>query len=782
MIDVSALYCGLENPALPHRYGRMVHRLKPDEEAHRLAPLAAERRPVVVWNVTRTCNLRCLHCYSDSEPKRYPGELSTVEAEAFIEDLGRYRIPALLLSGGEPLTRPDLFVLASRARERGLRVVLSTNGTLITEAVAKRIREVGFSYVGISLDGLEAANDRFRGMKGAFRQTLHGFRKLVEVGQKVGLRMTLTRQNVEDLPRIFDLIEREGIRRACFYHLVPAGRGQDVVGLEPEEIRRAMDLILERARILSRRDPPVEILTVDNHCDGPYLYLRLLQEGDPRAAEVYEMLRWNGGGLYSSGVGIACVDFVGNVHPDQFWMHYTLGNIRQRPFSEIWQDSTEPLLAKLRDRKRYLTGRCAACRFLDLCGGSFRVRAAIATGDPWAPDPACYLTDKEIGLGSVAGEQTPYPGDVYRDAPRNVYWEMTIACDLACKHCRADAIPHRDPSELTTEEGKGLMRDVKEMGSKMILTGGDPMKRHDLFELMAYAREIRLPVGITPSTTPTLTRDAVRRFRELGVATLGVSLDGPSPDVHDTFRGVPGTFEHSMNALQWAREFQLPVQVNTTVTRETLPHLSALYRLLREEASPPVRRWSLFLLVPVGRGATLGIPSAEEVEELFAWVYLISKDAPFHVSTVEAPHYRRYWIQRRREEGMPLEEIQRLGKRMGFGIRDGNGVIFVSHQGEVYPAGFLPHPLLGNVRGKPLSEIYRNSSFLMELRDMDRLTGKCGRCEFRWICGGSRARAYAATGDCLAEEPLCVYQPGGRQIGGGPAVTPKASPGEALAG
>ncbi len=350
---------------------------------------------------------------------------------------------------------------------------------------------------------------------------------------------------------------------------------------------------------------------------------------------------------------------------------------------------------------------------------------------------------------------------LYPDAPRNVYWEMTIACDLACKHCRAEAIPCRDLAELTTEEGEALMRDIKAMGSMLILTGGDPMKREDLFPLVAYARDIRLPLSITPSTTPTLTQDAVRRFRKLGVAAMGISLDGPNADVHDTFRGVPGTFMNSIYALAWAAEFHVPVQVNTTVTRETLPHLSALYRLLREEASPPVRRWSLFVLVPVGRGATLGLPSATDLEELFAWVYTISRDAPFHVSTVEAPHYRRYWIERKLQDGMSLEEIMRLGKRMGFGIRDGNGVIFVSHKGEVYPAGFLPAPLLGNVREKPLSEIYRNSPFLAELRDMDRVTGKCGRCAFRWVCGGSRARAHAVSGNYLGEEPLCIHDPDG---------------------
>jgi radical SAM protein len=380
-----------------------------------------------------------------------------------------------------------------------------------------------------------------------------------------------------------------------------------------------------------------------------------------------------------------------------------------------------------------------------------------------------------MNLQQELAEKMTSSRHVYPDAPRNVYWEMTIACDLVCKHCRAEAIPCRDPEELTTEDGKALMRDVKAMGSMMILTGGDPMKRQDLLHLIAYARDIRLPLGITPSTTPTLTRDIIGQFRMLGVAALGVSVDGPNAEVHDTFRGVPGTFEQSIKALKWAREFHLQVQVHTTVTQETLPHLPSLYRLLREEAYPPVRRWTLFLLVPVGRGATLGLPSAEDVENLFAWVYSLSRDAPFHVGTVEAPHYRRYWIQRKLEEGMSFEEVQRMGKRMGFGIRDGNGVIFVSHKGEVYPAGFLPSPFLGNVREKSLSEIYRNSPLLMELRDMDRVKGKCGSCEFRWICGGSRARAYAVSGDYLGEEPLCVYHSEGGATPHGSVIPPTTS-------
>lgn len=352
-----------------------------------------------------------------------------------------------------------------------------------------------------------------------------------------------------------------------------------------------------------------------------------------------------------------------------------------------------------------------------------------------------------------------YPGHVYTAAPRNVYWEMTIACGLACKHCRANAILSRDPLELAGEDARSMMRNIQTMGSMLILTGGDPMLRPDLFDLIAYARSIHLPISITPSTTPTLTRDAVRRFRELGVAAMGISLDGPNPGVHDRFRGVSGTFAHSMTALAWARDARMPVQVNTTVTTETLAHVPALFELLRDQATPPVRRWSLFLLVPTGRGTQLGIPTAAEVEELFAWIYLIAQDAPFHVGTVEAPHYRRFWIERRLAEGATLGELARAGTRMGFGIRDGNGVIFVSHRGDVYPAGFLPYPLLGNVRERPLSEIYSGAPALLELRDMDRLHGKCGTCDFRWACGGSRARAYAMTGDYLGSDPFCSYTP-----------------------
>lgn len=399
MIDISFLYAGKETGSVPHRYGQALKNLKvPENQKHEVAAASHGRKPIVVWNCTRTCNLACIHCYSNSEAKLYPGELTMDEGKALISDLAGYKVPALLFSGGEPLTRKGIFELAAFAHEKGLHTVLSTNGTLITEDIARRLKDADFSYVGVSLDGLEDVNDHFRGKDGAYEKALQGIRNLKAVKQKVGLRLTLTRHTYLELNRIFDLIENVGIDRVCFYHLVPSGRGSNLVDLSLQESREAVDIILERTRDAAQRGTKLEVLTVDNHCDGPYLYLKLKSQNSPRAEMVYELLRWNGGGMYSSGVGIACVDFLGNVHPDQFWMHYTLGNVKERKFSEIWQDTNDALLAGLKNRKPLLKGRCAECKFIELCGGSLRVRAERVTGDPWEADPACYLMDEEIGV------------------------------------------------------------------------------------------------------------------------------------------------------------------------------------------------------------------------------------------------------------------------------------------------------------------------------------------------------------------------------------------------
>jgi radical SAM protein with 4Fe4S-binding SPASM domain len=388
MVNITKLYCGEEQPADGLRYG----------SGHGAPKSAAERRPIVVWNVTRTCNLRCVHCYSDSHAQKYPGELTLEEGKRVIDDLVAFKVPALLFSGGEPLARPDLLELMEYAATSGLRVTLSTNGTLIDEPTAQWLHEIGLTYVGISLDGIGETNDLFRGKKGAFDGAVRGMRNCRAVGQKVGLRLTLTRRNCMDLHDIFNFIEAEDIQRACFYHLVYSGRGNAADELTTAEIRRAMDIILERTRTFHERGLKKEILTVDNHTDNAYLYLKLRERKSARAEEVYELMKWNGGGANSSGVGIANIDTQGNVHPDQFWQSATLGNVKQRPFSEIWSDNSIPLLAGLRNRLPLLKGRCGQCRFKEICGGSFRVRAAQVYGDPWASDPACYLTDNEISL------------------------------------------------------------------------------------------------------------------------------------------------------------------------------------------------------------------------------------------------------------------------------------------------------------------------------------------------------------------------------------------------
>jgi radical SAM protein with 4Fe4S-binding SPASM domain len=387
MVNITKLYCGADQPADGLRYGHGGGAPK----------TAAERRPIVVWNITRTCNLRCVHCYSDSDAQKYPGELSTEEAKRVIDDLASFRVSALLFSGGEPLLRTDLLKLIEYATGKGLRVTLSTNGTLINETIAAKLKALGLTYVGISLDGIGATNDRFRGKEGAFDAAVRGFRNCRIFGQKVGLRLTLTRRNCQDLHQIFDFIEAEGIQRACFYHLVYSGRGNTADELKPVEIRRAMDIILERADDFHKRGLQKEILTVDNHADNAYVYLKLYARDPERAEKVYQWMKWNGGGANSSGTGIANIDTQGNVHPDQFWQCATFGNVRERPFSRIWSDNSIPLLAQLRNRLPLLKGRCGICRFKEICGGSFRIRALQVYGDPWATDPACYLTDKEIG-------------------------------------------------------------------------------------------------------------------------------------------------------------------------------------------------------------------------------------------------------------------------------------------------------------------------------------------------------------------------------------------------
>lgn len=400
MINITRLYANRPTSGDPLRYGeadRGSGSHRHHFRGHPTARTAAERRPVVAWNVTQRCNLHCVHCYSDSHDRNYPGELTTDEAKAVLDDLAGYGVPAVLFSGGEPLLRPDLLELAAYAVGRGLRPVLSTNGTRIDAAMARELKRIGFIYVGISLDGLREVNDRFRGCAGAFDQALAGFRACRDADQRVGLRLTLTRRNFIDLERIFDFLIAERIPRACFYHLVYSGRGQRIEGddLTAAESRTALDIICARTRAAVADGIDLDVLTVDNHVDGPYLYLKLLREDPTRAEAVRQLLDWNGGGAWSSGVGIGNIDPRGHVHPDQFWQDHDLGDVRLRKFSDIWQNPTDPLLLGLKDRLPRLGGKCRGCRFLAMCGGAMRVRALRVFGDPWHHDPACYLTETE---------------------------------------------------------------------------------------------------------------------------------------------------------------------------------------------------------------------------------------------------------------------------------------------------------------------------------------------------------------------------------------------------
>lgn len=392
MISISRLLCDTVSPGDSLRYGEMSRHSPAANTFQKSAG------PVVVWNCTRQCNLNCIHCYASADSRKSPEEMGTAAGRAFIRDLADFGVPVILFSGGEPLLREDLFDLATLARELGIRVALSTNGTLIDKAVAREISNIGFAEVGISLDGIGPNNDRFRGRDGAFMAALAGIRNCISLGLRVSLRLTITRFNYQEIPSIFRLVEDEGIDRVCFYHLAYSGRGSNLQedDINHRQTRAIVDTICEHTLDLHRRSLRKEILTVGNHADGVYLYLKLSKHDPERAAKVLDLLRTNGGN--NSGVKIGAVDDLGNVHPDQFWWHYTLGNVQHRKFGEIWTDTSEPLLSGLRNRRGLLKGRCARCQYLELCNGNLRVRAEAVYGDVWAEDPACYLSDEEIGL------------------------------------------------------------------------------------------------------------------------------------------------------------------------------------------------------------------------------------------------------------------------------------------------------------------------------------------------------------------------------------------------
>lgn len=361
-----------------------------------LLSFTADRKPVITYNSTRRCNLRCVHCYSNSANRRYEGELAAAEAEAMLRDMGAFGVPVVLFSGGEPLMRPGLYELVACARESGIRPALSTNGTLLTPRAAERLQAAGLEYAGISMDGFGATNDRFRGVPGAFGRMVEGIRSCRAAGIRVSLRFTITRHNVADLPRVFRFLEDEGIPRLCLYHLVYAGRGSDMRqdALASGIVRNIVGYVIGASEDFLRRGIAKDVLTLDQHADGVFLYLRLKRRDPARAREVYRLLLWQGGDR--SGVGFGAVDPLGSIRPDPFSGDVSFGNVRERPFSATWGNRAISEVDDYHRRAALLKGRCASCRFLEICGGGFRARARLATGDPWASDPACYLTNDEI--------------------------------------------------------------------------------------------------------------------------------------------------------------------------------------------------------------------------------------------------------------------------------------------------------------------------------------------------------------------------------------------------
>jgi heme d1 biosynthesis protein len=370
-----------------------------------LGPKRNPPGPVVIWNLIRRCNLACKHCYSISADVDFPGELNAAQVFKVMDDLKAFRVPVLILSGGEPLLRPDLFEIAVRAKKLGFYVGLSTNGTLIDAPLARRIGALGFDYVGISLDGLRETHDRFRRKEGAFDASLAALRLCRDEGVKVGLRFTVTQDNAADLPALIELAESERIDKFYLSHLNYAGRGNKNRGSDAhfQTTRRVMDFFFDMAWDYQRRGLEKEFVTGNNDADGVYLLFWVRRHFSEREAHLRAKLaEWGGN---ASGVNVANIDNLGNVHPDTMWWNYSLGNVRERPFSAIWQDTSDPVMAGLKKRPREVRGRCGACAYFDICGGNTRVRALQLTGDAWEEDPGCYLTDEEIGVG--AGERVP---------------------------------------------------------------------------------------------------------------------------------------------------------------------------------------------------------------------------------------------------------------------------------------------------------------------------------------------------------------------------------------
>ncbi len=393
MINISKLYCGLAGQSDDLRYGQ-------GEALDVIKPAFGRRGnlfgPVIAYNCTKKCNLRCLHCYSSSDERCNSDELTTTEAKQLLSQLAEVNCPVVLFSGGEPLLRDDLFELLAQAKRLKLRTVISSNGTLVDLQAAGKLADAGVTYVGISIDGTEEFHDAFRQVKGSFKAALAGIANCKNAGIRTGLRFTITKANAGQITAVFDIAAAEGIRRICFYHLVRTGRAKDLEEqtLSPNQTRSVIEVIIEKTSRFVKRKLVDEVLTVGNHADGPYLLVKMQKEKNENFHKAMKFLLANGGNRIGEKIG--CVGWDGNVYPDQFWRNYSLGNIKDKTFRRLWEDSTEPVLNKLRNKSKFADKRCLKCRWFDLCKGNFRFLGGNTDDKYWLNEPACYLTDEEI--------------------------------------------------------------------------------------------------------------------------------------------------------------------------------------------------------------------------------------------------------------------------------------------------------------------------------------------------------------------------------------------------
>lgn len=389
MISISKLLAQIdsESDGLRYKEKGKKHQIKHHSSME-------NERPVVVWNMTKACNLNCLHCYASAVDTPGEDELDTEEAKSMIDQLEDMEVPVLIFSGGEPFLRDDLFELGQYAANTDIRPVISTNGTLIDKETATRVKEANFLYVGVSLDGIGRGNDRFRGKEGAYEKALEGMRNLMAKGIKTGLRYTITKKNASDLPEVLELVKDEGMDRLCIYHLDYVGNADVDLDLDKKKKRELLRHFFGWTEKTNESSGKVEALTVGTYADAAFLYMYAKENGYDHAEQIYELLQNNQGD--GTGETISCIDSRGNVHPNQFWRDLTMGNVKKRPFGEIWTDTSQPILKGLKNKKKHVKGRCAECQYLDICEGGSRSRAKAATGNIWASDPACYLTDEEI--------------------------------------------------------------------------------------------------------------------------------------------------------------------------------------------------------------------------------------------------------------------------------------------------------------------------------------------------------------------------------------------------